>query len=89
MIQLIRSLLTSGGKVNLLAIGLLVLTVMAGTLAANHFINEWFEDRAAVKITEAVINKTEADKRSEEQFEREVKRDLEKVGTSDIYDIIN
>ena len=89
MIQLIRSLLTSGGNVNLLAVGLLIGTVALGTLAANHFISEWFEDRAAVKITEAVINKTEADKLSEQQFEKEVKRDLKKVGTSDIYDLIN
>lgn len=87
--RFIKSLFSTGGNVNLLAIGLLILTTAAAALTASHFIGEWFEDRAAVKITEAVINKTEAYERIDKKFEKEVKRDLEKVGTDDIFDLIN
>lgn len=85
------SLLTTGktDNINPLAIGLLIGTVFLSALIGNHFYNEWLEDRAAVKITEAVIDKTEADKENEKQFKKEVKRDLEKVGTDDIFDLIN
>jgi len=58
-------------------------------MVANHFYQEWLEDRAAVKITDAVINKADAYERIDKKFKKEVKRDLEKVGTDDIFDLIN
>ena len=83
------SLLTTGGKINPLAIVLLVLTVFLGTITVKHFYKEWQEDRAATRIIEAVIDKKESDVKNEKIFKKEVKRDLEKVGTDDIFDLIN
>lgn len=84
-IQVFRSVFFN----NSYSVAVTVAMLIFGSMVANHFYQEWLEDRAAVKITDAVINKADAYERIDKKFKKEVKRDLEKVGTDDIFDAIN
>lgn len=85
LIELVKSVFFN----NSYSVAITVAMFIFGSMAASHFYQEWKEDRAAEKITEAVIDKKEADVKSQKQFKKEVSSDLEKVGTDDIFDLIN
>lgn len=70
-----------------------IIVTLAGavvvTLVASHFYDEWAEERAAGKVRDAVTEKCEAERDNQREFEKGVNNDLKKVGTDDIFDIIN
>lgn len=63
--------------------------IILGIFLVDHFWSEWREDVAQRKVTDAIIKKRDGEKENQEQFEKGVKDGLEKVGTDDIFDIIN